>query len=135
MPDETGHYWEEALSLELLCRISRFSYECPIPDEVIARSRVEPACGRSHCARRLFGALQYHLRQATAGPSSRPLQFVPGESEWAFLLDPVPVWKRTGFYVKGDGLLRLVDGVSAKVSDHSLHDGLVFFRSTLHPIV
>src|SRR5215204_3538962 len=114
----------------------------PAAGALLSRKKLQPEAERDQsadgrrCAQRLLGSLQYYLSRTTAGRSKgRPLQFVPRESEWSFLLGPVPVWEGTGFYVKGDGLIRFVDGVPAKVSDRSLHDGLVLLGSTFYAIV
>src|SRR5207249_6704189 len=94
----------------------------------VVEAQYSPCVAR---AQRLLGSPQYHLSgAATCGSRGPPLQFVPGDSEWSFLINPVPVWKGTGLYVKRDGLFRFVDGVLTKVGDGSLHDSLVFFRLT-----
>jgi hypothetical protein len=88
----------------------------------------------------LFGALPDQVSGSRTDAGQRPRnnlgpEFVAGNAERSFSIDPVPIRERTALNVGGDDLVCLAHRVRAEVGNAPLHDGLVFLWSSRHAIV
>jgi hypothetical protein len=85
--------------------------------------------------RRLFGALPDQVSSSAGGGLSRDVEFITGDAERFFSLDPVEIRERTALNLLGNSLICLAHRVSPEVGKASLHHSFVFFWSSLHAII
>ena len=85
--------------------------------------------------RRLFGVLPDQVSSSAGGGLSHGVEFIPGDAERFFSLDPVEIRERTALNMLDNSLICLAHRVSAEVGKASLHHSLVFFWSSLHTII
>jgi hypothetical protein len=79
---------------------------------------------------RLFCAFPNQLSLPTARCSRvGVLHFVARDRYGSLLIGPVPIRKRAAFDVKDKCMIRLIDGVGAKVRNGALYHRLIFIRS------
>jgi|SRR5208282_1747454 len=86
---------------------------------------------------RLLGALPNQVSGSRTGGRSRirRAEFIPGDVERCFSIDPIPIREGTAYNVGGNSLICLAHRVRAEVGKAPLNDGLVFFWSSRLAIV
>src|SRR5262249_35437499 len=93
--------------------------------------------GKARIAKsRLFCPFPYQLG-LPAARSSRVgvLHFVARDRYGSLLIGPIPIWKRAAFDVKVKCMIRLIDGVGAKVRNGALYYRLIFIRRAFKTVV
>src|SRR2546430_6457032 len=106
----------------------------------MTRRPFQYSAGATGCWRqrewRLLGSFPHHLTRPTTGRRRHGvLQLIRRDSKGSLLSGPLPVRKRTVLDLKCKGPIRLVDRVSAKVGDHSLHHRFILLRGALQTVV
>ena len=83
----------------------------------------------------LPGYFASYVWTASCGMCNGEFKLVAHEREGRLPLGSFPVWKRSVFNVKGNDMIRLVDGIRAKVTIAPLYRSFVFLRRALALIV
>src|SRR5215469_762134 len=85
---------------------------------------------------RLFCPFPYQLGLSAARRSRvGVLHFVARDRYGSLLIGPVPIRKRAAFDVKVKCMIRLIDGVGAKVRNGALYNSLIFIRRAFKTVV
>jgi hypothetical protein len=89
---------------------------------------------------RLFGTLPDYVSLSRTDASGRPrddggAEFIAGNGESCFSVGSVPIRERTALNVGGNSLICIAHRVRTEVGKASMHDGLVFLRTSCLSII